>query len=88
MEIIEQRFLNFKSFLKTIPNISSIYLTIIDKCNLETFLVGLKQYQNKTIDDLINDICKKADIDLLTISSEQKEKFIRYITYFKEVSEI
>lgn len=88
MELIEQRFLNFKSFLKTIDNISTIYLTIIEQCNLQTFLIGLKQYQNKTIDVLINDISNKADINIEIITKEQKDKFIRYITYFKEVSNI
>jgi N utilization substance protein A len=41
-------------------------------CNLQTFLIGLKQHRDKSIDELIKDICEKANMDLNKINEETK----------------
>ena len=89
MEVVEDKFKNFKVFLKTIDNISATYLQIIEMVSLEQFLTGLKQqYSDKTANELIIEVAKKANVDLNTIPEETKLKFVRYITYFKQVSKI
>jgi hypothetical protein len=55
--------------------------------SLDQFLNGLKQhYANRTTEELITEVANKASIDLNKIDQETKTKFIRYITYFKQVS--
>lgn len=89
MDSVELRFINFKAFLKLIPNISSTYIQIIDLVSLDQFLGGLKQhYANKPVTELVSEVANKANIDLNTINQETKDKFVRYIQYFKTVSEI
>jgi hypothetical protein len=79
MEIMEEKFKNFKAFLKTIDNISATYLQIIEMVSLEQFLTGLKQqYSDKTANELITEVAKKSGVDLNTISEETKLKFVRY----------
>lgn len=89
MEDVQLKFINFKAFLKMIPGISSTYIQIIDLVSLDQFLGGLKQhYNNKPVNELVNEVASKANINLETIDQETKNKFTRYIQYFKTVSEI
>jgi hypothetical protein len=89
MDIVEKKFENFKVFLKTIDNISAIYLQIIEMVSLDQFLTGLKQqYANKTANKLIQKVAKKSGVNLHKINEDTKLKFVRYITYFKQVSRI
>jgi hypothetical protein len=89
MDIIEKKFENFKVFLKTIDNISATYLQIIEVVSLDQFLTGLKQqYSDKTANELIQEVAKKSGVNLHEINEDTKLKFVRYITYFKQVSQI
>jgi hypothetical protein len=89
MDLVQEKFNNFKSFLKTIDGISAAYIQIIEMVSLDQFLSGLKQhYADKSVNELITEVANKANINLETISDEIKTKFIRYISYFKQVSTI
>jgi hypothetical protein len=89
MEIVESKFTNFKEFLKTIEGISGTYIQIIEIVSLEQFLSGLKtHYCDKPTNELIKEIAIKANVDLNSISDDVKTKFVRYISYFKQVSQI
>jgi hypothetical protein len=63
MEIVEQKFNNFKTFLKTVNGISATYIQIIELVTLEQFFNGLKQhYKDKPVNDLITEIASKASM--------------------------
>jgi hypothetical protein len=54
--------------------------------SLDQFLKSLKEkYENKSIDELIQEISNKANIDMNIIDTKTKVKFTRYVTYFKQV---
>jgi hypothetical protein len=89
MDIVQNKFENFKNFLKSIPGVSVTYIQIIEMVSLEQFLKGLKErYEGKSIEELIYEVSSKANIDMNSIDIETKSKFTRYITYFKQVSVI
>jgi hypothetical protein len=88
MDSVNLKFLNFKAFLAQIPGISQIYVRAINMCDLKTFFTSLRQYKGKSMDELIKDITTKADLDLAKIPQDMKAKFIGYIEFFREVSEI
>lgn len=86
LQEMELKFENFKRFLINIPDISQLYIQAINFCTLDKFLTGLAQYKDKTMAQLINEICLKSNIDLNKIDEPTKVKFTRYIEYFKELS--
>lgn len=83
LQEMQLKFENFKRFLINIPDISQLYIQAINFCTLDKFITGLTQYKDKTMAQLINDICLKANIDLNSIDEPTKVKFTRYIEYFK-----
>jgi hypothetical protein len=86
MEIVQNKFENFKNFLKSIPGVSATYIQIIEMITLDQFLKGLKErYEGKSVEELIEEVSNKANINMNSIDIETKSKFTRYITYFKQV---
>lgn len=82
---IEQKFNNFKEFMKSIEDISFKYTMLLDQCDMPTFLHGLTTYKGDTIEQMVSKLCQKADININNVSEEQKNKFKRYIEFFQEV---
>jgi hypothetical protein len=57
--------------------------------SLDQFLTELKQqYSDKTANELIQEVAKKSGVNLYEINKDTKLKFVRYITYFEQVSQI
>ncbi len=80
------KFENFKKFLSKIESIDTIYLIALDKCSIDLFLEGLSKYGDETPHEIVKKLCYKAGIKIPEVSDEIKNKFIRYIEYFKKIS--
>jgi hypothetical protein len=58
---VEKKFSKFKAFILSVSNISNLYAQAIQMCTLETFLIGFKQFNNKTTNKIINLVSKKTN---------------------------
>ena len=88
MEEVELRYVNFKAFILQIPNVSTLYAQAINMTSLAGFLDRLRHHKHQSNDELINEMAKVANIDLNSIDPDVKVKFVRYLTYFRKVSEL
>lgn len=85
---IQVKFNNFKHFLTEIEGIDTIYLIALDKCSLGLFLEGLNQYGDMTPHEIVKKICDKSGIRIPEVNEKVKDKFVRYIEYFKQISKV
>lgn len=87
MDIPEQKYNNFKQFLKENLDVDAMYLAILQQSNLALFLYELNGRRGQSIEEIILDISQKANINIQNVSPDVKDKFVRYISYFREVQE-
>jgi hypothetical protein len=86
--IVEEKFNNFKVFMKSIQDIDYKYIMLLDQCNIATFLHGLATYKGLTVDEIVLKVFEKADIKINNVTTEQKDKFKKYINFFQDVINI
>ena len=89
MEIIENRFNDFKSFLlKIAPDVQEVGL-FSALVPLDMFLetLYLRAVTNsKTVDQLVDHICAKVNVSKDSFTPKVIAKFARYIEYFIDVA--
>jgi hypothetical protein len=86
MEIVQQRFENFKQFISTIPGIDSMYIALLNQYSLPLFLQNFKQCENLTVDEIVTNLCTKAHVNIPDVDKGTKDKFKRYIEYFQDIA--
>ena len=89
MDLVENRFKNFKQFLLEIaPDVSEVGL-FAALVPLEMFLetLHLRAVTNgESVDELVERICTKVNVTRDSFSPEIIAKFTRYIEYFIEIT--
>lgn len=83
--IVDEKFKNFKLFMKEIQGIDYTYIMMFEQCDISTFLHGLVSYKGLSVEEMVLKICLKADIKINNVTEEQKDKFKRYINFFQDV---
>jgi hypothetical protein len=87
---IEQKFENFKTLIKSIPGVSTLYLTAINQISLSLFLTGIKHElnQGKNKAELIQSVVEKTGIEFDSLEKDIKIKLDRYIDLFIKLVEL
>ena len=89
MDLVEQKFNNFKQFLLQIaPEVQEIKL-FAALVPLDMFLDTAYMRvvtEGATVDELIDRICAKVNVSKESFSSEVIAKFTRYVEYFIDIA--
>jgi hypothetical protein len=88
IDIAEEKFNNFKLFMKKIEGIDYKYIILLEQCNIETFFHGLKSYSSYNVDEIVLKICDKAGINVNTFFKTDKEIFKKYVSFFLDIMKI
>ena len=89
MDILEQRYLNFQQFSKTVQP-DNDFVRLLQTTPLNVFLQTLKSKstKNKSVTEIRDLILEKAGIDPSKVEKPVLDKFYRYVAYFDDVIKV
>jgi len=85
MDVLESRYVNFKAFChQLLPE--NDFVKLLQTTPLELFLQTIKSKNDahKTVDEIVDIIFEKANIDGAKLDTTDINKFNRYVSYFSE----
>lgn len=87
MELVEQKFRNFKNFLiENVPE-DNQHIKLITSSTLGIFLRTLKNYEKLNDDQLFTHIVEFTKLNISDFKEDVIGKFKRYLQYFRKVAE-